>query len=206
MRHRKIPDETVQRLPLYLRGLLHITERGQKNISSGELADTLHLNPSQIRKDLSYFGEFGIYGVGYDVKRLLRQMRNILKLNQTPQTALVGVGNLGLALLESPGFQTYGIEIAAAFDNNPRKVGKVVRNVRIEDISQLPNLKRRNIRLGIIAVPADSAQKIADTLVKAGVSGILNFAPFRLKVPAKIKAITIDIALDMARLPYYLPA
>jgi redox-sensing transcriptional repressor len=205
MRYRKIPDETVQRLPLYLRGLLHIIERGQKNISSSELADTLHLNPSQIRKDLSYFGEFGTYGVGYDVKRLLRQIRNILKLNKAPQTALVGVGNLGLALLRSPGFQTYGIEIAAAFDSNPRKVGKMIKNVRVEDISQLPKLKRRNIRLGIIAVPADSAQNIADTLVKAGVTGILNFAPFRLKVPAKIKAITIDIALDMARLPYYLP-
>jgi redox-sensing transcriptional repressor len=206
MRYRKIPDETVQRLPLYLRGLLHIYERGQKNISSSGLADTLHLNPSQIRKDLCYFGEFGIQGVGYDVKKLLRQIRKILKLNRTPKTALVGVGNLGSALLRFPGFNAYGFEIVELFDNDPRKVGKVIKNIRIKHISQLSTLKRRNIRLGIIAVPGDSAQHVANKLVEAGVTGILNFAPFRLTVPAKIKAITIDIALELARLPYYLPA
>ena len=206
MRYHKIPDETVRRLPIYVRGLLFLSEQGQQSISSRDLADFLGVNPWQIRKDFSYFGDFGTPGVGYNIKKLTRQINKILKLNVTHRAALVGVGNLGSAVLAYPGFRIYGFEIAAAFDTNPKKIGRKTKNITIEDISNLWTLKRRRINLGIIAVPRDAAQQTADALVKAGVKGILNFSPCCIMVPKKVKVITIDIATDLARLPYYMPA
>jgi len=206
MRYRRIPDETVRRLPVYLRGLLFTSEQGQENISSQYLADLVGVNSWQIRKDFSYFGDFGTRGVGYDVEKLAAQIKKILKLDITQKAALVGVGNLGSALLAYHGFATYGFDIAVAFDANPKKVGRKIKNVVIEDISNLRMLKRRKITLGIIAVPHVAAQEIGDKLVKAGIRGILNFSPCYITVPRKVKIITIDIAMDLARLPYYIPA
>ena len=119
---------------------------------------------------------------------------------------MVGLGNLGSALLKYPGFDAYGFEICAVFENNPGKIGKRVRDIKVEDVSKLSTLKSKGIKLGIIAVPAHAAQAVADGLVKVGIRGILNFAPFYLDVPKKVKVITIDIAMVLARLPYYLPA
>ena len=191
---------------MYLRGLLLFAEQGYENVSSQKLAELLHVEPPQIRKDLSYFGEFGTRGVGYNTEKLLKQVRNILRLNVPHKAALVGYGNLGTALVRYPGFATYGLEITAIFDKDARKIGKKVDNIKIEDVSKLSSLKRRKISLGILAVLADAAQEIADKLVAAGVKGILNFAPYYLDVPKKVKVITIDIAIELARLPYYLPA
>ena len=205
MRYRKIPDETIRRLPLYLRGLLLLPEQKQQRISSRDLADFLAVNPWQIRKDFSYFGGFGTRGVGYDIKKLIKQIKKILKLDVVRRAALVGVGNLGSAVLAYPGFRVYGFDIAAAFDRDPKKIGKKVKGVTIEDVSKLRTLKKRNIDLGIIAVPSDAAQRTGDALVKAGVKGILNFSPCYITVPKKVKVITIDIAMDFARLPYYMP-
>lgn len=205
MKYHRIPDETVRRLPIYLRGLLLLAEQGTKSISSRKLAERVHLNPHQIRKDFSYFGAFGTRGVGYDVATMIKQIRTILKLNVTRGAALVGLGKVGSALLGYPGFRMYGFEIAAVFDNNPKKIGRKIAGITVENVSRLKTLKNKNIRLAIIAVPAGPAQEIADRLVKAGVNGILNFAPRYLAVPKKIKVITIDIAMDFARLPYYLP-
>jgi len=206
MRYRRIPNETIRRLPIYIRGLLLSSEQGRKSISSEDLADFVGVNPWQIRKDFSYFGEFGIRGVGYDIEILTREIKKILKLDVVQKAALVGAGNLGLAVLAYTGFKIFGFDIAAAFDTDLKKVGKKIKNVVIEDVSNLQTLKERRIKLAIIAVPRDSAQKTADALVKAGIKGILNFSPCRIAVPRKVKVITIDIAMDLARLPYYMSA
>ncbi|MCJ7777378.1 MAG: redox-sensing transcriptional repressor Rex [Sedimentisphaerales bacterium] len=206
MRYRKIPDETIRRLPIYLRGLLFLSEEGQQSVSSQDLADFLVANPSQIRKDFSYFGGFGTPGVGYKVENLAKQIKKILKLDVTRKAALVGVGNLGLVVLVYQGFRIYGFDIAAAFDTDSKKIGKKLNNITIEDVSNLWTLKRRKINIGIITVPRDAAQETADALVKAGVKGILNFSPCYITVPKKVKVVTIDIAMDLARLPYYMPS
>jgi len=206
MRYHKIPDETIRRLPIYLRGLLFLSEQGRQSVSSRNLANSLGVNPWQIRKDFSYFGDFGTRGVGYNVKKLTKQIKKILKLDVVHKAALVGVGNLGSAILAYPGFKIYGFEITAAFDIDPKKIDRKVKNITIEDVSNLWTLKRRKISIGIIAVPRDAAQQTADALVKAGIKGILNFSPCRIAVPKKVKVITIDIAMDLVRLPYYMPA
>jgi redox-sensing transcriptional repressor len=201
MRYHKIPDEAVRRLPIYLRGLLFLSEEGQQSISSRDLADFLGANPWQIRKDFSYFGGFGTPGVGYNIEKLARQIRRILKLDVAHRAALVGVGNLGSIILAYPGFRIYGFDIAAAFDTDSKKICRKVNNITIEDVSNLRTLRKRKINIAIIAVPRDAAQGTADALVKAGVKGILNFSPCYITVPKKVKVITIDIAMDLARLP-----
>ena len=204
MRYHKVPDETIQRLPIYLRGLLFLCEQGQQSISSQDLADYLGVNPWQIRKDFSYFGSFGTPGVGYNIKKLIKQINSILKLDAGHKAALVGVGNLGSAVLAYRGFKTYGFDIVAAFDNDPKKIGRKANNVTIEDISKIQSLKKRNISLGIIAVPHNATQQTAETLIKAGVRGILNFSPCYITVPTKVKVINVDIAMNLVRLPYYM--
>lgn len=181
-------------------------KEGQKSASSQNLSSLLGINAWQIRKDFSYFGAFGTPGVGYDIEKLVKQVRKILKLNEPKKAALIGVGNLGSAVMSYAGFGIYGFNIAAAFDINPKKIDRKVNNIRIEDVSNLQVLKKRKINIAIIAVPRESAQQTTDALVKAGIKGILNFSPCHIKVPKKVKVITIDIAMDLARLPYYMPA
>jgi len=206
MRYHKIPNEAVRRLPIYLRRLLFLAEQRQQNVSSKGLAELLGVNPSQIRKDFSYFGVFGTPGVGYKTEKLIRQIKKILRLDVVRKAALVGVGNLGSVVLSYPGFMVYGLDIVAAFDTDTKKIGRKVNNITIENASKLQTLRRRKIELAIIAVPPDAAQRTAEALVKAGVKGILNFSPCYIAVPRKVKVITIDIAMDLARLPYYMPA
>lgn len=206
MKNRRIPDETIRRLPIYLRGLLFLKEKGQKNISSRDLAEFIGAYPWQIRKDFSYFGDFGVRGIGYNIEKLAKEIKKILKLNVIQKAALVGVGNLGSAFLTYPGFGIYGFDVAAAFDIDPKKVGRKINDVIIKNVSNIQMLKKRRIKLGIIAVPRQAAQDTADKLVKAGITGILNFSPCYITVPKKVKVITIDIAMDLARLPYYMPA
>ena len=205
MKYRRIPDEAVRRLPLYLRGLLLLSEQGQESISSRKLAGLLNVNSSQIRKDFSYFGGFGTPGVGYNIGKLIKQIKKILRIDVVQKAALVGVGNLGSALLAYPGFRRYGFEIAAAFERDQKKVGKKVKGITVEDVSKLRTLKGRKVNLGIIAVPQEAAQRVADALVKVGIKGILNFSPSYITVPKRIKVISIDIAMDLSRLPYYMP-
>lgn len=206
MKNRRIPDETIRRLPIYLRGLLFLQEKGQKNISSSDLADFIGTYPWQIRKDFSYFGDFGVRGIGYNIEKLAKEIKKILKLNVVQKAALVGVGNLGSAFLTYPGFGQYGFNVSVAFDNDPKKVGRKINDIIIKNVSNIKTLKKRRIKLGIIAVPRQAAQDTADKLVKAGITGILNFSPCYITVPKKVKVITIDIAMDLARLPYYMPA
>jgi len=205
MRYHKIPDEAVRRLPVYLRGLLFASEQKREKISSQNLAELVGVNSWQIRKDFSYFGDFGIRGVGYDVNKLALQVKKILKIAAVQKAALVGVGNIGSAFLAYSGFGKYNLDIAVAFDVAPGKIGRKIENVVIEDVASLWKLKQRKIKLGIIAVPEQVAQVTADKLVKAGIKGILNFSPRYLAVPKKVKVITIDIAMYLASLPYYMP-
>jgi len=206
MRYHRIPDETIRRLPIYLRGLLFSSEQGRESISSRDLADFVGVNSWQIRKDFSYFGGFGTRGIGYNTEKLVKQIKRILKLDVVKKAALVGVGNLGSAVLAYPGFRMYGFNIAVAFDISPMKIGRKINNIVVENVSSLWTLKKRGISLAIVAVPQHAAQKTAEALVKAGVKGILNFSPCYIAVPKKVKVITIDIAMDLARLPYYIPA
>ena len=204
-KHKRIPDETVRRLPVYLRGLMFLRDEGLENISSSRLGDFVGVHSWQIRKDFSYFGEFGVRGVGYDIEKLVSEIKSILKLDKLQKAALVGAGNLGTAILSYPGFEVYGFDVTMAFDNNPKKIGKKIKNIEILDIEKIDIIKKENIKLGIIAVPRIAAQKIADSLVKAGITGILNFSPCYIMVPKKVKVITIDIAGYLARMPYYTP-
>ena len=193
MRYSKIPNETVRRLPVYLRGLALMSHQGLNSVSSSKLADFVSVNPWQIRKDFSYFGDFGTRGVGYNIENLARQIKKILKLDTPRKTALVGVGNLGSAIMAYTGFGTYGFQITAAFDNDPAKIGRKMNDVAVESISMLDTLGKRQVDMAIIAVPEQAAQDVADALVRAGVKGILNFSPRKIIVPKKIKVITIDI-------------
>ncbi len=204
MRYHKISSETVRRLPVYLRGLLLLADQEQTSVSSKELASLLGVNPWQIRKDFSYFGDFGTRGVGYDVENLIKQIKKILRLDNGNKVALVGVGNLGRAVMAYPGFKRYGFEIVAAFDTDKKKIGKKAGKLEIEDVASIHSLKRRKVTLAAIAVPREVAQEIAGSLVDAGIKGILNFSPKHVTVPKKVKVITIDIAMDLARLPYYM--
>ena len=166
----------------------------------------LGVNHWQIRKDFSYFGDFGTPGVGYELHKLKKQIKKILKLDKPHKTVLIGIGNLGSAVLAYPGFNEYSFNIVAAFDSDPKKVGKKISGITIENVSKLPSLSKRGITTAIIAVPEDAAQQTADGLVEAGVKGILNFSPRHIAVPKKVKVISIDIAMDLARLPFYMPA
>lgn len=206
MRYHRIPDETVRRLPLYLRGLMLSSDRGREHISSRSLADFVGVHSWQIRKDFSYFGDFGTPGVGYNIKRLAGEIKKILRLDAIKQAALVGVGHLGSALLAYPGFAMYGLDIVAAFDVDPKKVGRVINGVEIERAEKIGALKQRDIRLAIVAVPRAAAQPTVDKLVAAGIKGVLNFAPCKVEAPKQVKVITLDIAMELARLPYYMPA
>ena len=205
MRYHRIPDETVRRLPVYLRGLIVSADQGREHISSQSLADFVGVDAWQIRKDLSYFGDFGTPGVGYNIERLARGIKKTLRLDTIRRAALVGVGDLGSALLSYPGFRMYGLDIVAAFDTDPKKIGRTVGGVQIEDPAQIGTLRHRDISLAIVAVPRAAAQATVDQLVAAGVRGILNFAPSKVTAPKRVKVITLDIAMELARLPYYIP-
>lgn len=206
MRYHKIPDETVRRLPIYLRGLMLSADQGLEHLSSKSLAAYVGIPSWQIRKDFSYFGDFGTPGVGYRIERLAKEIKKILRLHVIRRTALVGVGDLGSALLAYPGFRTYGLDIVAAFDVDRHKVGKTFNDVKVEALEGIASLKDRKISMAIVAVPREAAQEIVDKLVAAGVRGVLNFAPCKVVAPKRVKVITLDIAMELARLPYYMPA
>lgn len=206
MRYHRIPDETVRRLPIYLRGLMVSADQGNEHISSRSLADFVGVESWQIRKDFSYFGDFGTRGVGYNIEKLAREIKKILRLDVIQKAALVGVGDLGSALLTYPGFGVYGLEIVAAFDLDPRKIGRTINGVKVEPASKIGTLSRRGISLAVVAVPRAAAQATVDKLVEVGIRGILNFAPCKVAVPRRVKIITLDIAMELARLPYYMPA
>ncbi len=206
MKEAKVPDIVVSRLPVYLRALEFLAMEGVETVSSAELAERLDLNPAQIRKDLSYFGSFGRQGRGYNVKGLIEAIRQILNLEREWEVALVGVGDLGRALVHYQGFKDKGFRLTLLFDNNPQKIGTKIGELEIMDSALIPKLiPERGIKIAIIAVPPQEAQKVADALVSAGIEAILNYAPVNLKVPPHVKVHYIDPVVGLRHMTYYLP-
>lgn len=203
MRYQRVPDETIKRLPRYLRALLFLQKREVQNVSSQELAEYVQLNSTQIRKDLSHFGAFGKRGTGYNVISLSGSIREILNLNKAQKTVLVGAGRLGTAIASFPGFENYGFDISQVYDNSKRKIGKKVGSTIVKDASRLDEIKKSKIKMAIISTPPEAAQETADILVENGVTGILNLSSCYLKVPKKVKVRTIDLAMELIMLPYY---
>jgi redox-sensing transcriptional repressor len=202
----QVSELTTNRLSVYLRCLTELEALGTRTVSSQALAEQFHLNAAQIRKDLAYFGEFGVRGVGYYVRDLKRHLRQILGLDRQLRVAIVGAGNLGLALADYPGFRQEGFEIAALFDALRDKVGQQSRSgVPIYDISDLRKLVRRDgISIAVIAVPASSAQRVADMVTSAGIKAVLNFSPGTLQVPDDVKLKSVDLTVSLESLSFYL--
>jgi redox-sensing transcriptional repressor len=191
---------------VYLRCLNTLDAAGVKTVSSRTLAEQFHLNAAQIRKDLAYFGEFGVRGVGYYVRELKRHLRVILGLDRTVRVAILGAGNLGLALADYPGFRQEGFEIAALFDAERSKVGRKSRGgVRILDMGEFRKIvKREAIDIVVLAVPASAAQEVTNVAVAAGIRAILNFSPGTLKVPPGVKLKNVDLTVSLESLSFFL--
>ena len=179
--------------------------KNTKTVSSQMLGQKLDLNPAQIRKDLAYFGEFGKKGIGYDVGYLIEKIRHILKLDRVIHVALVGAGNLGHALCNYNIYLKDNMKITNIFDVSPRKVGKTINYLRVQPMSDLDQAVQANsIRVGIITVPSNEAQSVADQFAEAGIEAILNFAPVILKVPSNIRIHYADFTTELQSLAYYL--
>ena len=202
----QISEPTTNRLSVYLRCLNVLDGAGVRTISSQALAEQFSLNAAQIRKDLAYFGEFGVRGVGYYVRDLKRHLRQILGLDRKLSVAIMGAGNLGLALADYPGFRQEGFEISALFDTLSTKVGQQSRGgVPIHDLHDLKKIARRDrISIAVIAVPAPSAQHVINLVVASGIKAILNFSPGMLEVPSDVKLKSVDLTVSLESLSFYL--
>ncbi len=201
----EIPDIVISRLPVYLRALERLTQEGQEVTSSHELGRRLGISSAQIRKDLSHFGGFGKQGTGYKIAFLKEQLRQVLKVEREWNVVLVGAGDLGSAIAHYRGFSDRGFHIISVFDNSAEKIGRKLSTYNIEPMSRLDEfVTGHDIRIAMIAVPAEHAQQVADTLVKAGVKAILNYAPINLSVPEGVHVQYIDPVLHLQRMTYYL--
>lgn len=199
------PDVVIRRLPLYARSLRYLLDENIRSVSSQELGERINVTAAQIRKDLSYFGEFGKQGIGYDVEKLLQQIEHILGLTHQWPVALVGIGHLGEAIARYEGFRSQGIRIAALFDADDSKLGREINGLTVQEDTQIASvLAEQNIKLAIIAVPATRAQEVADMLVAAGVRAILNYAPVVIQVPETVWVRHIDPVAVLHSMTYYL--
>ena len=205
MKTEKISEFTISRLSVYLRCLDLLAASGITTTSSQALAQQFQLNSAQIRKDLTYFGEFGVRGVGYSVAELRKHLSKILGLDVIHQIGIVGAGNLGMALANYRGFDPRHFQVAAMFDQDLSRVGETSRSgVFVYHIKDLkPIVARENIRIGVICVSADNAQEVADLFVDAGITAILNFAPVRLSTEPGVKLKTVDLAISFESLSYF---
>lgn len=200
-----VPAIVIGRLPLYLRALTQLSSEGRRVTSSQELSEKLGFSSAQIRKDLSYFGEFGKQGTGYEIEYLEKSLREILKVHHVWDMILVGAGDLGHALANYNGFDARGFRIAAVFDADPKKVGTMLGDWQVQPMAQiLETLREKHIQVAVIAVPAASAQGVADMLVEGGVRAILNYAPTTLSVPSRVKVFHIDPVAGLQSMTYYL--
>lgn len=205
MKTLKIPEATIMRLSVYSRYLAEIDRKGIITISSGDIAEGVGVSPAQVRKDLAYFGEFGIRGVGYNVKDLHRNILRILGLSNEWSVSLVGLGNLGLALSTYRGFKDRGFTITSIFDKDPSKIGMVIGGVEVMPVEMIEEvITQRHTQIGAITVPSSAAQDIADRLVKCGVKAILNFAPVVLNVPPEIELRNVDLSVNLEVLTFNL--
>jgi redox-sensing transcriptional repressor len=201
-----ISELTTNRLSVYLRCLNVLDAAGVRTVSSQALAEQFHLNAAQIRKDLAYFGEFGVRGVGYYVKELRRHLRQILGIDRGVSVAIMGAGNLGLALADYPGFRDEGFEIVALFDQAKEKIGhRSKAGVPIYDARDFRRIVRRErIRIAVIAVPAGAAQSVVNAVAAAGIRAILNFSPGTVRVPEGVKLKSMDLTVSLESLSFFL--
>lgn len=201
---KNIPSQTIDRLFTYFRALTCLIREGTETVSSKRLAEICRVSAAVVRKDFSYFGEFGTRGVGYNVKGLLDNIRRILDFDSPTEVALVGVGNVGRALLQHSQFELEGFKIALAFDKDPRKVGRKIGSVTVQDTKGMgKKIRSRGIDLVILAVPDSAAPGVAKSLAKEGLGSILSFSPCELAMPDGIKITCVDLSMEMARLLYH---
>jgi redox-sensing transcriptional repressor len=201
----KVPVPTLERLATYLRYLIDLEQSQVETISSAEVERQTGINAAQFRKDLSYFGEFGKPGVGYNVIDLQNRIARILKIDKEQKMILVGAGNLGSALVGYPGLKEHRFNLVAVFDNNVGKIGRPLWGLEIQDVTKI---KEQNAtlqaRIAILAVPAVAAQKVADLLIEAGIHAVLNFAPLLLRVPPHVHVRNVSFLQELAVLSYHL--
>ena len=197
------PKAVVGRVSLYLRQLETFQRQGYSTISSSQLGTALAIKNAQVRKDLAFFGQFGYPGIGYRIEELSVTLRHILGIDREWPLAMVGMGNLGRALLKYRGFKSRGFHIVALFDNDPEKVGQIFDGLTVEPIESLHRIiSSRNISLAVLSVPADYAQHVADLLIASGILGILNFAPVPLSVPPSVNVVGVDLSVQLEHLAY----
>jgi redox-sensing transcriptional repressor len=201
---RSIPEATVQRLPIYLRALVDIAETGAATVSSETLAEAAGVNSAKVRKDLSHLGSYGTRGVGYDVAYLIHQVRRELGLTQHWPIVIAGIGNLGHALANYKGFSARGFRVVALVDADKGKVGEQVGGIAVRHLDDLPAIAaEESVAIGIVATPASAAQDVADRLVAAGVTSILNFAPSVISVPKGVSLRKVDLSIELQILSFY---
>ena len=200
-----IPDIVIGRLPLYLRALRRLQQDDKSVTSSHELGRRLDISSAQIRKDLSHFGGFGKQGTGYQIEYLIDRLQEVLQVNQEWMVAVVGAGNLGIAISHYRGFQDRGFQIAHLFDISPQKIGLRIGEFVVQPVSSMREIIRdEGIKIAMLAVPAEHAQSVADQLVEVGVQAILNYAPININVPADVQIQYIDPVTHLQRMTYYL--
>jgi redox-sensing transcriptional repressor len=200
-----IPDIVIGRLPVYLRALQHMLDAGRDVTSSQELGERLGISAAQIRKDLSQFGEFGKQGTGYTIEFLAQQIQGILKIEEVWEIALIGAGDMGNALASYQGFNQRGFHISKIFDSDPNKIGKKIGDYKVLNIETMESeIKKSNIKMAMLAVPASVAQEVTDKLVESGIKAILNYAPVSISVPQGVRKQYIDPAVHLQRMSYYL--
>lgn len=205
MNAEKIPDIIISRLPVYLRALQRMADKGMRTTSSQELGDHVGISAAQIRKDISQFGEFGKQGTGYSIQFLIDKLKSILKVDRIWDVALIGAGDIGHALARYQSFIACGFQITMVFDNNPDKIGQKIGDFTIEDAAtMMERIRAAEIKIVMLTVPAPVAQDIADKLVKVGVRAILNYAPLHLVVPEGVRVQHIDPSVHLQRMTYYL--
>ena len=200
---KKISESTIRRLSLYYRALSLLEKEDYNTVSSKELAKREKLTPAQVRKDLSFFGSFGTRGLGYPVEELKKKIASILGIDRSWRVALIGIGNIGSALVSYKEFQKQGFQIIKLFDNDQRKIGSNHKGIIVSDVKDLQNeLKEARIEIVVLAVPATVAQYIADDVVRAGVKSILNFAPANVRVPEDVHLRNENMAMELEYLSF----
>lgn len=205
MNAERIPDIIIGRLPIYLRALQRLADKGIQTTSSQELGEIVGISAAQIRKDISQFGEFGKQGTGYSISFLVERLRDILKVDRVWEVVIVGMGDMGHALARYNGFSNRGFHISMVFDNDPKKIGQKVGEFEIFDSAEMvEKVRGHKIKVAMLTVPAAAAQEIADQLVKAGVKAILNYAPISLNVPEDVRVQYVDPVTHLQRMTYYL--
>jgi redox-sensing transcriptional repressor len=200
-----IPEGVIERLPAYLNVLLQLRATGEPTVSSARLGELARVNPAQIRRDLTHFGSFGRRGIGYDVETLTRRIQHILGSDHTHRLALVGAGNLGSAIASYGGLRKHGFIVSAIFDSDPAKIGGHVGDVPVRDMSELEHIiKKQGIAIGVIAVPPEAAQSVADRLASAGIRVLLNYTPVMVRVPDEVTLHNTDPVQELLHTLYYL--